>query len=471
MASKPKTNDWGDPVATSPASVNDWGDKATGGSSSNVGTDATRESAPQTVGHAASEFVSGANPLPGIASLLTTNPLDTIRAAGAAMRGQYEKGKEAWGKGNYVEGAGHYAASALPFIGPTAAAIGEQIGDYKEPVFDKYGNVVDQGTTPDIAGGMARGVGTISGMAAGSALARAAGRGLQSAARVPAKVALKLPGKTEAFGATPSQAILEDTSGFRPATIAKTGQAKINELKPQMESAVSSAKTPIDLAPGRTAIEDAMQVASNEGDVASFNQLLKMRDAMEKNMVTGQQYPPTIPPREALDLKRGFGRQFADYNPDVHENVNRIAKGVRGEINDQIHSAAPEAQSLDQRIQSLIPVVNRAETVSRGAGIGERVLGRMARPTGGMLPGAVGYHEFGIPGLIGGLLGVEATASAVPLMCSARGMYGLGRGIKSAIGQRLVEAGPFMNDQQSSQPDLDKQPWDTPSTPPPMPRR
>ena len=414
------------------------------------GSDATVEAAPQTVGHATEELISGANPLPGIASLLTTNPLNTLRSAGAAMRGQYEKGKQAWGRGSYVEGAGHLAASAIPFVGPTAAAIGEQIGG-EEPVFDKYGNVVKQGSEPDIVGGVARGVGTMGGMLAGPWAAKTAGRAVQSAARIPAKVALKLPGKTEAFGATPSQAILEDTSGFRPATIARTGQAKINELKPQMESLVSQATTPIDLAPPRAIISDAQALASRQGNKTAFGQIEPMREALEGNRVTGSSYTPTIPASEALDLKRGFGDEFASYNPDLHESVNAVAKNVRGDLNAQIHAAAPGSQALDQRIQSLIPVVNRAQTVARGAGIGERALGRMARPTGGLLPADMGYKEFGVPGAIAGLLGVEATASAVPLMGAARGMYGAGRAIQSPIGRALAAGGPLFRDNSGSE--------------------
>lgn len=55
-----------------------------------------------------------------------TNPIDTVVAAGGAMKDQWRQGIDLAKQGRYVEGAGHMAAGSIPLIGPTAAAIAEQ---------------------------------------------------------------------------------------------------------------------------------------------------------------------------------------------------------------------------------------------------------------------------------------------------------------------------------------------------------
>lgn len=91
-----------------------------------------------------------------------------------------------------TEALGHGLASALPVIGPAAAAIGEQIGG-TEPRFDKYGNVLEPGQPPDIAGGVGRGAGLITGVMAGPAAVRGAARGVKWGAEPLVKTALRLP--------------------------------------------------------------------------------------------------------------------------------------------------------------------------------------------------------------------------------------------------------------------------------------
>jgi hypothetical protein len=169
-----------------------------------------------------------------------------------------------------------------------------------------------------------------------------------------------------------------------------------------------------------------------------------MGEALAGNRVTSTPYPDLLSPRDALDLKRGFGDEFATYNPEIHTKVNALAKDVYGKLARGIHEAAPGSQELDQRIQSLIPVVRRAETVSRNAGLGQRVLNRVSRPTGGLLPALLGYHEGGLPGAMLGLTGSEAAASPVPLMIGARRAYGAGRAVASPFSQRAAQVAPLL---------------------------
>jgi len=77
---------------------------------------------------------------------------------------QAEQAKDALDRKDYVEAFGHTLAAALPFIGPAAARIGDKFGG-TEAKFDKYGNVIQQGVAPDIAGGIGNILGLATSMA------------------------------------------------------------------------------------------------------------------------------------------------------------------------------------------------------------------------------------------------------------------------------------------------------------------
>lgn len=57
-----------------------------------------------------------------------TSPIETVKGIGRSQLEQFQKGKELYDQGRYVEAAGHALAGALPLVGPAAANIGEDIG-------------------------------------------------------------------------------------------------------------------------------------------------------------------------------------------------------------------------------------------------------------------------------------------------------------------------------------------------------
>lgn len=270
-------------------------------------------------------------------------------------------------------------------------------------------------------------------------------------ARPFGKVALRLPAKSESFGANPSKMLLEQTSGVRPATIARSAQDRTNVVRPQMEQLVSQATTPIDLAQPRQLVRNAEALASRQGNQLVHGQLQPMREALEGNRVTGVSYPPTIPATDALDLKRGFGDEFVDYgNPNVHTKVNAVGKSVYGDLNSQIHAAAPGSEEMDQIVHGLIPVSHAAQKTMLAPTLGQRILTRISRPTGGMLPAAIGYSAGGPFGAAAAITATEAAASPIPLMMAARGLYGTGKVLGSPLTRRsgiaIGGAGKLQND-------------------------
>lgn len=347
-------------------------------------------------------------------------------------------GDKARGLSNLIEGAGTaLAPAALPFAlsNPAstalAAGLGLGAGRGTQALAEKAG------ASPDTA----RLAGDIGGLVAGPVTAKGLSMAARAAAEPLAESALGIRGAARAYGSTPGKAILEDTRGIRPATVAKSAQQTINRVTPQMESHVSAATRPVSLTPARDLVTTGWMRAAGEGNLPLSSQIEEMGTALSKNRVTGQPYGPTISPSEALDLKRGFGDEFANYNPNIHERANALAKDVRGNLNQQIHTAAPGAAELDQRIQSLIPVTRRGRMTSLNSGVGTRMLERAGRPTGGLFPLLFGYHEGGIPGALAAIGGTEGISSPEVKMFGARGLFSGSRGLVSpgaAAGSTLV---------------------------------
>lgn len=90
--------------------------------------------APEQQGSAIGRFASNAasmlNPIEMAkgAYQAVRHPIDTGTAIVGAMGDQWSQGIDLAKQGRLIEGAGHMAAGSLPVIGPTAANIGEQIG-------------------------------------------------------------------------------------------------------------------------------------------------------------------------------------------------------------------------------------------------------------------------------------------------------------------------------------------------------
>jgi hypothetical protein len=135
----------------------------------------------------------------------------------------------------------------------------------------------------------------------------------------------------------------------------------------------------------------------------------------------------------ALNLKRGLRDQFVkSWNPDAGPQLAKdVARGASGVLDQQLdHALGPQFKSTNQRISSLIPVQDAAESVGRNAGVAQRVGGRLKAHTGALTGGAfgasAGSHAFGLPGaIVGGGLGLlvpELLGSPTTQMTLARAL-------------------------------------------------
>lgn len=66
--------------------------------------------------------------IPAAVAGAVMHPVDTATKLAAAQHNEFQKGRDAFGQGDYVSAAGHTLAGALPLIGPAAAQAGEELG-------------------------------------------------------------------------------------------------------------------------------------------------------------------------------------------------------------------------------------------------------------------------------------------------------------------------------------------------------
>jgi len=270
------------------------------------------------------------------------------------------------------------------------------------------------------------GVGAAAG-AAGGAL----GQGMKAVAPVLAESALGVRAADRAYGRTPGQAILNETTGIKPGNIAKQAQDKLDGYMLNLQDAASKSANPVDLGDARLIARDTQSSASSRNNNALIKQAGQLGDQLHVEAGTSTQIPAQVSALRALDLKRGVGDLKGSWNPAT---TNKFMDGAVGHVYNAldrgIDSAVPEASALNQKMSTLIPVAARADAADLNANALQRVVGRVARPTGALIGatggGYEGYKTGGVPGALAGaaagLILPEILASPTTLMGEARGL-------------------------------------------------
>lgn len=390
------------------------------------------------------------------------------------------------------------------------------------------------------------------------------GAGLRKAAPIVAETALGIPKAARAFGKTPGRAILEETRGIRPETIAESARGRLGELNPELERLANEASTrpnparallpaPVEeiplapypsprnprtrpmtfnaeikseepmeprsgnpmadiseypginphylsgsehpelsgritplqrpqqvttrmgvllrrpeveagaipalpnrtasLEPGRAILREAAGQAERENAAGLHGQIGRMQDFLTRRFGTGKEIPAEVTPRELLDLKRGLSEEHLGWNPETHKRALSAGRRAYGALDRELDRVIPQAAGINQRISSLIPVAQRAESISRNAPTLQRALGRFGAHTGALTLGGIGaaggYREGGLPGAVaGGLTGVLAPE----LIASPEGQMAIARSLRAARGLRpAVGLGLQLNRERNQQ--------------------
>lgn len=421
----------------------------------------------------ASNFIDAVNPIPGIKQLVA-HPIDTAKNLVNAQGDQFREASHDLHDtrempsvaGRLSSAFGHTVAGLLPLVGPAAAEAGEQIGN------------------GDVAGGLGHGMGLIANVAAVPELVKGTGKLVRLPSEPLAKGALGIRGDTEAYGATPGKAILEETSGVRPGAIAKSARGRIGELSTELEHRAASSTTPARLTPARNVISTAIDKARAANSESTPNDLIPMRRQLTEprpgfagrtvqppaplvptpspvlgangqpivTMQPGPLPPPVIAdtqsPSDLLAMKRQFNRDFVrNWNPAANtKGALGVARQAEHELGTEVGRTVPGGAALNQRISSLIPVAERARLTDLQAGPMDRVLNRMTRPTGGFLPILFGFEQGGVPGAALSIAGQETLGSPSARMIAARSLRNAGKGIASPLSQRAAQILPLVNE-------------------------
>lgn len=395
---------------------------------------------------------------------------------------------KAAGASGMIRGLGRAAAGgALPLLGaglataPLATIGGAAVGSAGAYGGGKLARLGAQRLgggegAQDLAQDVGEGVG---GAVVAPSLLKTIGKGVQAPAAPIAENALGIRGNTRAFGATPGKAILEETEGIRPATIATTAQSRLDQLTPELEGLARKSTSSASLSPAIRSLDKDIGTARAANSTDTPRQLLPMRQQLTEprpgfagattqpptpmvpvpskvlgpngkpltTMQPGAVPPATISttqsPLNLLRMKRQFNKDFiTDWSPTSStEGTLGTARQAHHELSQEFNRAVPEGASLNQRIQSLIPVAKRAELTDLNANTGQRMLGRIAKPTGALTSAAAGFAKGGIPGLIVGLGAPEVASSPSVQMLAARSLHGAGKSLSSpaaAAASRLI---------------------------------
>lgn len=388
-------------------------------------------------------------PAPGPLGQMAQGSADMIKAIPQDLR-----------EGSYAHAIGHSLAAALPGVGPSAVRAGEEIS-HGAP-----------------AEGFTRAATTLAPFV-GPPMIEGAGRALEGAARPMAKVALRLPGKAEAYGANPAKAALEETSGVRPLTVANSARDRISQLSQEQDAAANSSTVKGSLKPARDVVSGASTKAAGRNSAATPRELAPMDKFLNKpqpGFKGSTEYPPGAntpvnfkenpspiigaPPKVStvagpspepvvseeqpasalLGMRRQFNQDFIrNWNPQANtKGALGTARQAYHALGDEVDKAIPGGAARDQRISSLIPVEQSARATDLSPTIGQRMLTRISRPTGALLPAFIGGSLGGPAGAMLGLGGAEAAASPVPLMVGARSLYGAGRALDNPVTPNLI---------------------------------
>jgi hypothetical protein len=234
-----------------------------------------------------------------------------------------------------------------------------------------------------------------------------------------------------AFGATPGKAILEETKGFNPATIADSANTRIGQLGNEVTTAAANAG-PISLKPARGIVSNA--ITSAQAGNSQPRALFPIQEHLSTphpgfagaidNSVTPPQIAEDQPALNFLGMKRRLATDFSSFNPrtSTDESV-ALANQVHHQMGQDFNSAVPGGEALNQRIQSLIPVAQRAKMKALNGGIIDQTVDQATRPTGGLF-GPIFAAEHGGPVAGAGVLAAQRLlGSPTARMAGARGIF------------------------------------------------
>jgi hypothetical protein len=285
--------------------------------------------------------------------------------------------------------------------------------------------------------------------AAGGAVGGVIGQGLKSLAPTMAEVAMGTRAADRSLGKTPGVAILNETSGISPGSIARQAFDKHAGYTGDLNSEALNSQIPVDLSPARAAVRSFGNTAAKQNNPTNIKEIQALEDQITQRS-TGP-IAPSVSADEGLGLRRGVDALIDSWNPNNKRALSDSAiAAVRKAMNDELAKSVPDFAALNLKISNLIPVAARAGATDLNAGVAQKVLGRLTAPTGALLPAGLGAEEGyrhggvsgGIAGAAAGLILPHVLTSPTTLMMGARALNSGGVGAVA----KMLTAGTLQNE-------------------------
>lgn len=273
--------------------------------------------------------------------------------------------------------------------------------------------------------------------------------GLKAAVPALAETAMSVRGADRANGRSIGEAMMNETTGVRPGTIARQADQRISDLNNQLMQDAEASPVPVSLAPARAVAKSSLGTAVNRNAGPTIKEMQQLTDQLHLQKPGGATdvtfsgldnpvriaspstrttaIPETVPAARALSLKRGVGDLVGSWTQPGDFSSGAV-KQVYGALDGGIDSAVPTSAELNSRMSSLMPVAKRAGEKDLNAGILQKMIARGQAHTGALTgPLAAGAYGFahggalgGVLGAAGGLLGQEVLTNPTTLMVGAR---------------------------------------------------
>lgn len=343
---------------------------------------------------------------------------------------------------NTSQKVGKGVEQAAEFLAPTgiekgAASLGSAaLGKGGAMVGKLLGSGIHSGTVNAAQGG------SFGGGAAMGAAGTGLGMGIKAIAPKIAESAIGIRKTDRAYKAKDAigRALLDETKGYTPDSVGESAQKALDKLNPELESAIASSPNTVSLAAPRKVVAEAVDTATKRGARKSFDQLQPLAEHLDKN-IFNVPIANDIPAIDALHLNRGLADDFVgSWNPETLKNVSGTAANAYHELGEGIKSAVPESRPLYSRISNLIPVEKRASGSALNATTTQKLVNKVAAPTGalaGSIFGAKeGYDKGGAGGAIAGGLGGLILPS---LVTTPTGQIALARLLNSSGARKALQ--------------------------------
>jgi len=274
--------------------------------------------------------------------------------------------------------------------------------------------------------------------AATGAAGAGVGMGLKAIAPIIAESALKVRGIDRAFGRTPGEGILNETTGLRPATVAKQAGAKVAQYTGDLEDAARQSPYAVDLQPARDVADSWLDTAAQRNNASTVKDVSRIGEQLSKRQ--GTAIPRQVPASEALALKRGIGDLQTSWDPaTVSDFSNRAVASTYSAMHPELERAIPGYAELNGKISTMMPVASRATAADLNAGFVQRGLDRFRAHTGALVAPMLAASAGGAThGPVGALAGGGLALAAQEAIASPELQLGVARLANSPATRKFV---------------------------------